>query len=103
MRDPQFTQSRLLAPSSLLAAVAPARADAPSFVDDVLPILTRLGCNQGACHGKHAGQNGFRLSLREYAPELDHGWIVREFSGRRVVPADPESSLLLTSRRQSGP
>jgi hypothetical protein len=41
----------------------------PSFVNDVLPVLTRLGCNQGACHGKGAGQNGFRLSLRGYAPE----------------------------------
>src|SRR5437016_2728854 len=34
----------------------------PSFVNDVEPILTRLGCNQGACHGKSTGQNGFRLS-----------------------------------------
>ena len=44
----------------------------PSFVNDVEPILTRYGCNQGACHGKGAGQNGFRLSLRGYAPEMDY-------------------------------
>ncbi|MEK6262851.1 MAG: hypothetical protein AABP62_29990 [Planctomycetota bacterium] len=46
-----------------------ARADEaarPSFDNDIEPILTRFGCNQGACHGKGAGQNGFRLSLRGY-------------------------------------
>ena len=67
----------------------------PSFVNDVEPILTRFGCNQGACHGKGAGQNGFRLSLRGYAPELDHGWIVKEQEGRRVSLVVPEDSLLL--------
>lgn len=72
-----------------------ARDDVPSFVNDVIPILTRYGCNQGNCHGKGAGQNGFRLSLRGYAPELDHTWITREFLTRRVVLADPASSTLL--------
>ncbi len=74
--------------------LAPA-ADVPSFPNDVVPILTRYGCNQGACHGKNAGQNGFRLSLRGYAPELDHAWITREYMGRRVSLTDPESSTLL--------
>lgn len=68
----------------------------PSFRREIEPILTRLGCNQGACHGKQAGQNGFRLSLRGYAPELDHRWITEELSGRRINPADPESSLMVT-------
>src|ERR1700722_5964631 len=68
---------------------------APSFVNDVEPILTRLGCNQGACHGKSAGQNGFRLSLRGYAPEWDHAWITREFKSRRINPTAPHQSLLL--------
>lgn len=72
-----------------------ALADGPSFVNDVEPILTRFGCNQGACHGKGAGQNGFRLSLRGYAPELDHGWIVKEQEGRRVSLVSPDDSLLL--------
>src|SRR3954468_46041 len=67
----------------------------PSFVNDVVPILTRQGCNQGSCHGKGAGQNGFRLSLRGYAPESDHRWITREFNGRRIEGASPEMSLLL--------
>src|SRR5205823_2764115 len=56
-----------------LAVASTAQAEdgaAPSFVNDVVPLLTRLGCNSGACHGKLAGQAGFRLSLRGYAPEL---------------------------------
>jgi hypothetical protein len=61
----------------------------------VVPIFTRMGCNQGACHGKGAGQNGFRLSLRGYAPEMDHYSLTREFLGRRCDPTNPEDSLLL--------
>ena len=67
----------------------------PSFLNDVTPIFTRQGCNQGACHGKGAGQNGFRLSLRGYDPLSDHRWITREFNGRRIEGASPEMSLLL--------
>ncbi len=78
-------------------AVTPsARAQpAPSFLNEVVPVLTRSGCNQGACHGKGTGQNGFRLSLRGYAPEQDHRYLTREFDGRRIDPATPEASLLL--------
>lgn len=89
-----------LTAACLLLGALPASAETPSFANDVIPILTRYGCNQGACHGKGAGQNGFRLSLRGYAPELDHEWITREFSGRRISLADPESSTLL--RKASG-
>jgi hypothetical protein len=83
-----------------LLALGPVRADVatpqpPSFLNDVMPLFTRLGCNQGACHGKGAGQNGFRLSLRGYAPEQDFAWLTRELSGRRVSAAAPEDSLLL--------
>jgi len=67
----------------------------PSFLNEVEPVLTRLGCNQGNCHGKNAGQNGFRLSLRGYAPEFDIHWLTRENAGRRIDSAVPENSLLL--------
>lgn len=67
----------------------------PSFRQDVQPILTRYGCNSGACHGKLAGQNGFKLSLRGYAPELDHGWLTTDLHSRRIDYAVPEQSLLL--------
>lgn len=67
----------------------------PSFNQDISPILTRTGCNAGGCHGKLTGQNGFRLSLRGYAPEWDHQWITNEVSGRRINMAFPEQSLLV--------
>jgi hypothetical protein len=67
----------------------------PSFRQDVEPVLTRAGCNMGACHGKLAGQNGFKLSLRGYAPELDHSWLATDLTSRRINPAFPEESLLL--------
>ncbi len=66
-----------------------------SFRQDIEPVLTRSGCNMGACHGKLAGQNGFKLSLRGYAPELDHAWLISDLSGRRINPAFPDESLLL--------
>jgi hypothetical protein len=67
----------------------------PSFLNDVMPLFSRLGCNQGACHGKGAGQNGFRLSLRGYAPELDYDYLTRELSARRVNVMAPDQSLVL--------
>lgn len=67
----------------------------PSFVNDVQPILTRFNCNSGGCHGKLAGQNGFKLSLRGYAPDADHRSLVGDESGRRMNRVEPEKSLLL--------
>src|SRR6266545_1900678 len=80
---------------ALAAPRASSAADVPSFNNDVMPLLTKAGCNQGACHGKGAGQNGFRLSLRGFAPDQDYKWITREFSGRRLDRTKPEESLLL--------
>jgi hypothetical protein len=65
------------------------------FANDVVPILTRLGCNAGGCHGKASGQNGFKLSLFGFDPAFDYETIVREGRGRRVFPAAPDQSLLL--------
>ena len=73
----------------------PSEDPLPSFQRDILPVLTKYGCNQGGCHGKLTGQNGFRLSLRGFAPEWDHEWITREVNGRRIDFAFPEKSLLL--------
>ena len=90
LNHPMFRPAQLLFLALALSASA-----APSFREDVIPLLTRAGCNMGACHGKLAGQNGFRLSLRGYAPEIDHRWLTREFAGRRVDTAQPAKSLLL--------
>lgn len=66
-----------------------------SFTEDVLPVLTKAGCNQGACHGGQFGQGNFKLSLLGFAPEQDHPAIVREASQRRVALVSPNDSLLL--------
>ena len=68
----------------------------PSFKQDIEPVLTRAGCNSGACHGKLAGQNGFKLSLRGYAPEWDYDWLTKEVQSRRIDYVAPERSLIVT-------
>ncbi len=65
------------------------------FPNDVLPQLTRLGCNAGSCHGSATGQTGFKLSLLGFDPAWDYAAITRELRGRRVDLAEPEKSLLL--------
>ncbi len=75
----------------------PTHASSPiSFRNDILPIISKAGCNTGGCHGALAGKGGFRLSLFGYNPEADHAAITREVLGRRIEPADPARSLLLT-------
>jgi WD40 repeat protein/mono/diheme cytochrome c family protein len=66
-----------------------------SFLRDVLPALSKAGCNAGACHAKADGQNGFKLSVFSYDPKADYAKIVRDAHGRRIFPAAPEESLLL--------
>lgn len=68
---------------------------AVSFREDVIPILTRSGCNGGACHGAQFGQGGFLLSLFGFAPEKDHPALVRDRSQRRISLVKPEDSLIL--------
>ncbi len=85
----------VLCSSSLKAEDVATTSAVPSFRNDIIPLLTRYGCNQGGCHGKLAGQNGFRLSLRGYAADQDFDWITREFMGRRINLAFPQSSPLI--------
>jgi len=66
-----------------------------SFRNDVLPILTRAGCNTGKCHGSASGKDGFRLSLFGYDPQGDHYRLTREITGRRINLADPEECLFI--------
>ncbi len=67
-----------------------------SYNRDILPILTRSGCNGGKCHGAAAGKDGFRLSLFGFDPKGDHFRLVEELVNRRVNLAQPEGSLLVT-------
>lgn len=88
---------------SCVASPRALAADGPSvsaptdvrFATDVVPLLTKLGCNGGGCHGKATGQNGFRLSLLGYEPHVDYDAIVREARGRRISLTAPATSLLL--------
>jgi hypothetical protein len=66
-----------------------------SFTNHVQPVLTKSGCNSGACHGASAGKGGLKLTLRGYDPAADHATLTRQALGRRVVPSDPGRSLLL--------
>lgn len=92
--------SRFLRCLIALLAVSPARSAAehvriPTLERDVEPILTRFGCNAGACHGKQRGQNGFQLSLLGFDPAFDLDALAFEARGRRIFPAAPDQSLLL--------
>src|SRR5688572_16914499 len=85
---------------TLLVGWAPPPAAAPDFETQVLPVLTKAGCNSGACHGAATGRGGFRLSLLGYDPQADFESVIHEFEGRRANLARPEKSLLL--RKPSG-
>lgn len=65
------------------------------FDTQVIPVLTKTGCNAAACHGAAAGRGGFYLSLFGSNPTHDYEQIVRALKGRRVNVADPDSSLIL--------
>ena len=66
-----------------------------NFGNQIVPIFTKLGCNSGGCHGKASGQNGFKLSLLGFEPEVDYSSLVKEARGRRLFPAAPDHSLYL--------
>src|SRR5688500_2801697 len=81
--------------SRTTAAPAGSNGQVVNFARDVIPALTKLGCNGGACHGSFQGRGGFRLSLWGFDPEQDYAAIVSEARGRRIFPSAPDWSLLL--------
>ncbi len=66
-----------------------------SFVRDVQPVLSKMGCSAGTCHGAQAGKNGFKLSLRGYDAVFDYRALTDDLESRRINRAAPERSLLL--------
>lgn len=66
-----------------------------SFRHEVMPVLSKAGCNMGACHGYSLGKGGFKLSLRGANATQDHEAIFNDAFGRRVSLLDPSKSLLL--------
>src|SRR6266481_4921982 len=89
----------------LLLAVASATviaqaADKVTFLRDVAPILNKVGCTSGTCHGAAKGKNGFKLSLRGYDPQFDYQSLLYDLAGRRFNRADPGRSLMLAKPSQ---
>ena len=62
-----------------------------SYRNDIVPVLTRAGCNLGACHGAQTGKGELTLSLRGEDPVKDHAALVKSF----VNLGAPEKSYLL--------
>ncbi|MFN0051902.1 MAG: DUF1549 and DUF1553 domain-containing protein [Planctomycetales bacterium] len=74
-----------------------------SFVREVMPAMSKVGCNAGTCHGAQEGKNGFKLTLRGYDPETDYFALVDDLSGRRFNRSLPNQSLMLLKPTQGVP
>ena len=74
-----------------------------SFIRDVIPAISKVGCNAGTCHGAQKGKRGFKLSLRGYDPLYDYRALVDDLSGRRFNRSRPEQSLMLLKPTQGVP
>lgn len=74
-----------------------------SYVRDVMPAMSKMGCNAGTCHGAQSGKNGFKLSLRGYDPLFDHRALTDDHSGRRFNRSAPDTSLMLLKPSGAAP
>src|SRR3989441_978754 len=86
---------RALATLILVAVPSASVAADVSFERDVMAVLSKAGCNAGACHGNANGKAGFKLSLRGEDADLDFKALTRDMFGRRTEPVDPDQSLIL--------
>ncbi len=71
------------------------KAYIPDYVRDVKPVISRMGCDAGTCHGSKDGKNGFKLSLRGYDPIFDVRGFSDDIAARRVNYPSPDDSLML--------
>jgi len=81
--------------ATLPVKVTDAEMPPVGFVRDVEPLLSKIGCNAGTCHGSAKGKNGFKLSLRGYDPEFDYQALINDLSGRRFNRVLADDSLML--------
>ena len=105
-RDGQAQLSVELAGKSATVAVGVtgcSRDTKPDFIQDVAPVISKLGCNQGTCHGAAKGKNGFRLSLRGYDPVMDVRGFTDDLASRRTNIASPDDSLMLLKATTAAP
>ena len=110
-----FIKPRADGPSTIIIEAAGQRLEVPvsvsgvqqafeaDFVQHVNPVLTRVGCNQGTCHGARQGKNGFKLSLRGYDPIYDIRAFTDDMAGRRTNVASAENSLMLAKATTTVP
>ncbi|MEQ9409386.1 MAG: DUF1549 domain-containing protein [Fuerstiella sp.] len=97
-QDGQATLSVQVGDSTARIPVTVSGLDQPFTADfrrHVNPVLSRVGCNQGTCHGAAKGKNGFKLSLRGYDPILDIRAFTDDLASRRTNIASPADSLML--------
>ncbi|MEZ5942806.1 MAG: DUF1553 domain-containing protein [Planctomycetaceae bacterium] len=98
VHDGQATVTISLGDQKLSVPVTVSGVNEPapvSFVKDVNPVLSRMGCNQGTCHGSKDGKNGFKLSLRGYDPIYDVRAFTDDVKSRRTNVASAKDSLML--------
>ena len=102
-REPGETTLQVTAEAlsvDLPVRIEPAREQPTTFLKDVLPVINKVGCTNGMCHGAAKGKNGFKLSLRGYDPRFDYQSLLYDMSGRRFNRADPARSLMLAKPAQ---
>lgn len=87
-----LSPARLFAQSSIGSAES--NKEAVRFDRHVQPLLSKLGCNAGACHGNSEGRGGLRLSLFGADPKMDFLAFSDEQSGR-IDRKSPSQSLVL--------
>lgn len=85
----------------LLASHACLAEQPLDFYDDIVPVLTKAGCNSGACHGAAVGRGGFPLSLYGGDPKFDYDSIVKDLEGRRVNLFEADRSLFFLKPTES--
>jgi hypothetical protein len=89
--------------ASVAVSVGEGKADEVSFRNHVVPVLTRAGCNAGACHGALAGKGGMKLSLRGFDPDSDWFVLTRQALARRGDLTKPADSLMLQKATRAMP
>jgi hypothetical protein len=89
--------------ATVRGTVGSAKPGEVSFRNHVIPMLTRTGCNAGACHGALAGKGGLKLSLRGFDPESDWFALTRQANARRADLAHPADSLALKKATRAVP
>jgi hypothetical protein len=81
--------------AKVLVTVAGVDVPTMGFVRDIAPIIAKVGCNAGTCHGAAKGKEGFKLSLRGYDTEFDYQALINDLGGRRFNRVMPEESLMM--------